>query len=279
MLSQNCLLSLPNLRKTLPGVGFTLQFAHSLPPPSQVSSTDAQAASVSQVLHRPRVTLQAWATYTFNIRFFPSVRKTAICRSSCNPINLTCPFGRRECKTLKPPTGSNHTRITYQTGIVAGVGKDWTAWHDLRCRPDRRGTTFCTSWCVNCLHGMLAVCGVVQVEGDPNDPGFRDSWSKYKVLTAPRYDRVQLQSLEVCTSALFGLAPAFRLIPILWSGLAVSGWQRDQRRAAWGSQTCTLSAALLDWRQPTGSSECKTMWWDFLAFVKYTLEQNRSSSC
>lgn len=36
----------------------------------------------------------------------------------------------------------------------------------------------------------------VEVEGDQNDPGFRDSWSKYKVLTAPRHGRVRVQSLE-----------------------------------------------------------------------------------
>jgi len=44
---------------------------------------------------------------------------------------------------------------------------------------------------------LILSCNTVKVEGDQNDPGFRDSWSKYKVLTAPRHGRVRVQSLEV----------------------------------------------------------------------------------
>ena len=52
--------------------------------------------------------------------------------------------------------------------------------------------------CLRWLPASLTLSfNTTQVEGDQNDPGFRDSWSKYKVLTAPRHGRVRVQSLEV----------------------------------------------------------------------------------
>jgi len=52
--------------------------------------------------------------------------------------------------------------------------------------------------CLRWFPALLTLTfNTIQVSGDQNDPGFRDSWSKYKVLTAPRHGRVRVQSLEV----------------------------------------------------------------------------------